>query len=82
MQGRKKSRWVVRREGRLGYLGASFQLSALSVVHDTFCHVLRRSGRMKLAKICGLFVVIRQGRVFIVKSLSEAIDILKGAFYA
>lgn len=33
---------------------------------------------MKLAKICGRFVVIRQGRVFIVKSLSEAVNILKG----
>lgn len=33
---------------------------------------------MKLAKIRGRFVVIRQGRVFIVKSLKEAIDILKG----
>lgn len=37
---------------------------------------------MKLAKICGHFVVVVYGSVFIVKSLSGAIDILKGAFYA
>lgn len=37
---------------------------------------------MKLARIDRRFVVIRQGRVFIVKSLSEAIDILKIGGYA
>ena len=33
---------------------------------------------MKLAKICGHFVVVVYGSVFIVETLTEAVNILKG----
>ena len=42
-----------------------------------FLQCITKGGEMKLARIGRRFVVMRQGRVFIVESLSEAITILK-----